>query len=226
VIIHSPKVLICPYFGEQPEWMDHYWKNAQRLESLGYDFLLDTDEEDFRDRVNRILGIECPKMTGTGNIWDFRPALGELYAEEIKGYEWWGHTDFDCVYGRVENWITEEFLEDLDIHSNHRDYICGFWTLYRNCAAVNELFYSAENWKHWMESGVPSGWAETEFTAVVDAFHQSGEINRKYTFWQTKDLNNYDKIHWDGDKLMEGNEEIAMLHFRRTKQYPEGAKIA
>jgi hypothetical protein len=216
------KLLVCPYFGPQPDWMPHFWKNAARLGPLGYDFLVETDESSFRERVDRVLGIECPPMSGTGNIWDFRPAFGVLYAEELEGYDWWGHTDFDVVYGRVENWVTEEFLAGLDIHSNHRDYICGFWTLYRNCKTVNELFYSAENWQHWMESGVPSGWAETEYTQVVDAFHEAGEIRRAYSFWQTRDLNNYDTLHFDEDRLMEGDTEVFTAHFRRKKEYPVG----
>lgn len=221
--VPSRKLFICPFFGEQPSWMKYYWRNAERLKELGYDFLVEHNEAAFKARVWNTLGIEAPKMTGTGNIWDFRPAFGVMYAKELEGYDWWGHTDFDCVYGRVENWVSEDFLAELDIHSNHFDYICGFWTLYRNCKLVNELFYSAEDWMHEMQNGVPSGWAETGFTQVVDAFHEAGEINRKYTFWQTRNLNNYDTIHWQGDKLMEGPDEIAMLHFRRTKIYPEGA---
>lgn len=214
------KLFVCPYFGDMPSWMDHYWRNARRLRAQGYDFLVDTDEEAFHERVKDRLGITCPTMVGTGKTWDFRPALGVLYEEEIRGYDFWGHTDFDCVYGRVEEWVTDAFLSDLDIHSNHHNYICGFWTLYRNQPFVNELFSLHPEWQEIMESATPYGWAETGFTEIVDTFAESGELAREYTFWQTKNLNNYDLLHWEDGKLMEGNTEVMVAHFRRTKEYP------
>ena len=111
----------------------------------------------------------------------------------------------------------------MNIHSNHRDYICGFWSLYSNEPFVNNLFRRSPDWQRYMETDGGSGWAETEFTRVVDEAHAAGEINRVYSHWQTKDLNNYDRIHWDGDRLMEGSDEVFAVHFRRTKQYPVGA---
>ena len=217
------KCFIVPYFGEYPEWMPHWERNTERMRGLGYDFLFDTDEAAFQDRVRDKLGIECPPMTGTGNIWEFRPALGVLYADEISEFSYWGHTDFDVLYGRVEEWVTDDFLDGVSIHSNHHNYICGFWSLYANEPFVNNLFRRSPDWQKYMEEGGGSGWAETEFTRVVDEAHAAGEINRVYTHWQTKDLNNYDSIHWDGDRLMEGNTEVFTAHFRRTKQYPSGA---
>jgi len=217
------KVLICPYFGNLPPWMDHYWRNAERLREHGYNFLLDYDEQEFRERVREKLGIEPPPMWGTGKIWDFRPALGYLYADEIAGYEWWGHTDFDCVYGRVERWLTDEFLAGLDIFSNHIDYICGPWTLYRNIRVVNELFQEDPYWAQNMRSPTSTGWAETTFSATVDAFHRGEAIRRRYELWQTRNWDSFDTVRLEADgRLIEGREEVFMAHFRRTKQYPQG----
>ena len=219
----STKVLVCPYFGVLPSWMNHYWENAERLQEHGYNFLLDDDEDAFRSRVRELLDIEPPPMYGTGKVWDFRPALGYLYAQELEGFEWWGHTDFDCVYGRVERWLTDEVLADLDIFSNHIDYICGPWTLYRNCKLVNELFLEDPFWAAEMQDPHATGWAERSFTATVDAHHQAGELRRRYELWQTRDWDSFDtlRLHPDG-RLTEGREEVMMAHFRRTKEYPRG----
>lgn len=219
----NEKILICPYFGELPSWMDHYWANAERLTQHGYNFLLDDDENAFRDRVRERLHIEPPPMWGTGKIWDFRPALGFLYEKEIEGAAWWGHTDFDCVYGRVERWLTPGFLADLDIFSNHVDYICGPWTIYRNNALVRRLFMESPFWEAKMEDPMPSGWAEKEFTGTVDAWHEGGVIRRRYEYLQTENLNSFStlKLHDDG-RLTEGGNEVFMAHFRRTKVYPLG----
>lgn len=219
-------VLICPYFGTQPNWMNHYWANAKRLEQHGYHFLLDTDEDGFRKRVKKHLRISCPPMTGTGNLWDFRPALAELYPEVVEEFEWWGHTDFDCVYGRVETYMTPEFLDGVDIYANHHDYICGAWTLYRNSEVVNNLFRDSPVWEEKMTGSSPTGWAEMEFTTAVDAAHADGRLVRKYEVLQTRDWNSFDRcwLREDG-ALMEGTEERMMAHFRRTKQYPGRCRL-
>jgi hypothetical protein len=217
------KCFIVPYFGDYPEWMDSWMQNTKRMRHFGYDFLFDTDEADFKRRVKRTLGIDCPPMTGTGRVWNFRPALGVLYEEEIRDFDFWGICDFDCVFGRVEQWVTDDFLADLDIHSNHHSYICGPWTLFRNTPLVNNLFRHTDEWKERMEGEDWShGWAEKGFSEIVDQAHDERLIRKAYTFWQTRNLDNYDTLHFEGDKLVEGNEEVFFAHFRRTKVYPVG----
>ncbi len=216
------KLLICPYFGVYPPWMEHWFANTERMSNHGYEFLFDEDEEAFADRVREVLGIEPPAMFGSGNIWDFRPALGLLYEKEAEGYDFWGHTDFDCVYGQVEKWMTDRLLSEVDIFSNHADYIMGAWSLYRNDTDVNRLFMRDPIWTSKMESDTPTGWAEAEFT---DAINASNMVVR-YASYQTRNWEDFDglKLHPDG-RLTEGDREVMMAHFRRTKQYPEGCKL-
>src|ERR1700733_7181049 len=128
------KLLIVPFFGSLPEWYDKY------TPPKGYDLLLDQDLEGFKQRVRSVLGFDPDIKSGTGKPWDFRPTLGLLYAHEAKGYDFWGHTDLDCVYGDVDKWVTDDFLSNLDVHSNHNTYVCGCWALYRNTEKVNNLF--------------------------------------------------------------------------------------
>ena len=216
------KLLICPWFGPLPEWMPKYMENIKALKEKGYDFLITHDLEDFNRRCEEKLGFKSPIIPGTGKLHDFRPALGLLYEEELKGYDFWGHTDFDCVYGRVDKFVTDELLKDLDIQSNHIDYICGPWTLYRNTPKINRLFQEYPHWKERMEDPHSSGWAEFQdgFTGVVDRNHNEGKIRRLYTYWQGKDHNIIDNVHYEGDRLMDGDLEIMMFHFRRVKQWP------
>lgn len=215
------KVMVCPYFGDYPPWMDHWRDNVVRLTEHGYTFVLDTDEDAFRTRVREILDIEPPPMAGTGNVWDFRCAFGVLYAHEIGSAEWWGHTDFDCVYGRVELWIDDDTLYPLDLLSNHDTYVCGPWTLYRNKPIVNGLFAVTDEWRHEMSRDGSNGWVEKGYTQIVEKYRAA--IRRRYVLWQTKDWNNFDtlKLHADG-RLTEGDTEVMMAHFRRTKEYPAG----
>jgi hypothetical protein len=199
-----------PFFGNLPEWWEKYETPK------GYDFILDTDLEKFKIRVKEKLGIEYPGAYGNPKIWDYRPALGVLYEEEIRGFDFWGHTDPDCVYGDVGKWFTDEQLSELDIWSNHHSYVNGCWSLYRNTPAVNRLFQTYPFWAEKMIFPEPNGWVEQEFSRTLE---RSG-LRYTYTFWQGDPYHppfNLKKI--DG-RLFQDGKEIMMLHFRRDKRWP------
>lgn len=202
------KIFLLPYFGKYPDWLDKWVAN---MELLDYDYKIFSNLKLFKQRVEDILGIKCNIKEGTGKVWDYRCALGLLYQDEIKDYDLWGHTDFDCVYGDVDKYMPNEF----DIWSNHYDYIMGAWSLYKNNDQINNLFKLSPNWKNILESNDIYGWVEREYTQIANK-------NAKvvYTFYQTKNLNDFSTLSFKDNKLYEGNEEIMMAHFRRTKQYP------
>jgi len=204
------KIMITPYFGKFPEWMDKYEK------PVGYDWLLDTDLDKFRIRVKEKLGIDYPGTEGSGKVWDYRGCLGLLYEEEIKGYDFWGHTDFDCVYGDVNKWVTDEFLSQLDVHSNHIDYVNGCWSLYRNTPRVNNLFKEFFEWREKLTDPEANGWIEKEFTETLE---KSG-LRYKYTFWQGNPYTTTPILEKIDGKLYQDFEEIMMFHFRRSKKWP------
>lgn len=209
------KLFITPWFGELPTWFDHYLKNIESLKAKGYDFLMPTDLADFKQRCADRLGVTCPIEPGTGKLHDFRMALGLLYQEEAVGYDFWGHTDFDCVYGKVDDFVTDEFLQDLDIHSDCPDYVCGPWTLYRNIDQVNTLFYQQADWKSRLEETASTGWVEREYSRLVE---RSG-LRYKYTLFHA--YTDPESLYYREDgRLYSGSREIMMYHFRRTKVWP------
>lgn len=216
-------LLICPYFGDVPSWYTTYTANVRRnLVRRGFDMLVAYDEEEFRERVQWTLGITPPPMWGTGKIWDYRPALGLLYQDVLSDYEFWGHTDFDCVYGRVDKWMTREFLDSVDIFSNCLPYMNGCWSLYRNEPSVNTLFQKWQDWRERMTDPTPNGWAEAEFSDLVRASGQQGDLRVIFAQWQVFSERDLEALSWQDDRLMRGRHEVMMAHFRRTKVYPPG----
>lgn len=209
MVTHLKKMMITCFFGTLPNWMDKYEPPA------GYDFLLITDLEDFNTRIKETLQVESPVVSGTGKPWDFRPALGLLYRDKLEGYDWWGHTDLDCIYGDVENWVSDDFLDGLDIHSNHATYMCGPWSLYRNIEVVNTLFLLSD-WEKYMLDPEPNGWVEEEFSRAVE---RSG-LRYKYTFWQGNPWAENPNLKKENGKLYQDGEEIMMFHFRKSKTWP------
>lgn len=202
------KIFILPFFGELPSWIDK-WK--ENMEHLNYDYIIDQDLDGFKKRVKKKLNLECSIKEGTGKVWDYRPALGYLYQDEIKGYDYWGHTDFDCVYGDVDKYEPEEY----DIWSNHHNYIMGAWTIYKNNEKINRLFQLHPDWREILSSKEITAWAEQGYTDIVNQ-----NCNIVYTFHQTKDPRNFNNLTYKEGKLYDGKDEVMMAHFRHTKVYP------
>lgn len=181
---------------------------------MGYDFLMERDLDSFKKRVRVRLGIKCPIVPGTGKVHDYRAVLGYLYDGELEGYGWWGHTDFDCVYGRIDNFITDDFLKDVDIYSNHWSYICGPWSLYRNTLEVNNIFREYPDWKEKLIHPETNGWVEQEFTREVNA----SSLRVKYQLLHTYGAQ--DMVRMKDGKLIVNGKESMLHHFRRTKMWP------
>ena len=210
------KLFLIPFFGSPPPWYPQYIDHVRHLQSHGYDLLIDTDLAKFQERVRSKLHIDCPIIPGTGKLWDYRATLGYLYEEETAGYDFWGHTDLDCVYGNVGKWVTDEFLGNLDIHSNHGTYICGPWTLYRNVARVNQLFMEQDDWQGYLERPEVNAWVEAAYSRLVE---RSG-LRFQYTYWQNLNPSDDSGIAFRDGKLYDHGQEIMMYHFRRTKRWP------
>jgi hypothetical protein len=213
-------LLICPWFGPLPPWWKHYVANIERLRFAdhGYHWLIDTDLDSFKQRCVNTLGIEFLGVEGGSKIHDWRPTLGRLYEKELANYDFWGHTDFDCVYGRVWEWLTPEVLDGLDVHSNHATYLCGPWSIYRNMPMTRDAFVTVPDWQEQLRRPDTTGWAETTFTAAINDL----PLRIHYTYWQTRSLTNLSRVHWQGERLMDGDDEIFTCHFRRSKVYPAG----
>lgn len=219
-VVTLKKKFIINWFGELPPWMDQWMANMEYLRPMGYDYEIFTSLKNFEQRVRDKLGIEPCVMEGTGKPWDFRCALGVLYEDRLKDVDYWGTTDFDCVYGDIEKWMKDEDIAKYDIWSNHHSYVCGPWTLYKNTDVVNNIFKECPEWKEIMEHPEPTGWVEKSYSDKVDELHAAGKINRLYTHYQGHDPNLWKDLSFKDGKLYDAGVEIMTFHFNRYKIWP------
>lgn len=208
------KVIITPYFGDFPEWMDKFEPPN------GYTWILDRDLEGFKKRVKDKLGIDYPGVYGSPKVWDYRCALGLLYEEEIKGFDYWGHMDFDMVFGDVDKFLPDSHLANCTIYSGHNEYVCGCFSLYKNVPEVNNLFKQFPDWKEKMIHPEPNGWVEQEFSREVEK-----TMNWVYSFDQGNPWDKNPKIKKENGKLYQSPDgehwnEIMFFHFRHSKKWP------
>lgn len=66
---------------------------------------------------------------------DYRPAYGEIFAEFLKEYDFWGHCDIDLFWGNIRKFVTDDILNTYS-----RIYTRGHCCLYRNTPEVNAWY--------------------------------------------------------------------------------------
>lgn len=209
--------MIVPWFGPLPKWWPQFNSQLPALEQQGYDFYFSHDLRSFKDRCKRVLDVECPITEGSAKIWDYRPALGMLYADEISGYDWYGHCDLDMVFGRLDHFVTDEMLDHCNILTDCQyDYLAGPFTLYRNRSLVTTIFQTHPDWKGTLESPEPTAWQETFFSRLAKEATTVTFINR-HAFSEPQFLEREE----DGS-LWHRNREISHYHFNREhpKRWP------
>ncbi|MBQ1556002.1 MAG: hypothetical protein IIZ79_00005, partial [Aeriscardovia sp.] len=62
-------------------------------------------------------------------------AYGEIFEEELRGYDFWGHCDLDLMFGNIRKFLTDDILEEYDKIGDQ-----GHSTLYKNKTDINSLY--------------------------------------------------------------------------------------
>jgi len=146
-------------FGPFPNYFPLFLESCRW--NTGIDWLLFTDQDlpgphpphinvvrltfdEFRARTEAALGVTIA-LPRPYKLVDFRPMFGRVFEEELRGYTFWGHCDFDLVFGNIGRFITADVLERFD-----KILIRGCFALFRNVPAINSL-YAAEGGQDWQE---------------------------------------------------------------------------
>ena len=208
------KILISPFFGKLPPWIEEYKRNCEALKRYGWDFFIFDDLDLFTQLIKDKLGINPNIQEGTCKASDFRPALGLILEDQLRGYDFWGHTDLDCVYGRLDKFISSPFLVTCDIYSNDIGHMCGPMSLYRNTDKINHLFQEYPNWQKLMEDPTHHAFDEKGMSQVI---RHHPELRVLYRHWEGKNPNIISRLHYENGSLFDGKDEIMYFHFNRLK---------
>jgi hypothetical protein len=89
-------------------------------------------------RFSERLGFEVP-ISGR-KLCDLKPTYGEVFADLLEGYDFWGFMDLDLVWGRISDFWDDDALDRHDILATREDHLTGHCTILRNTADINGLF--------------------------------------------------------------------------------------
>jgi hypothetical protein len=143
-------LLIVSYFGKLP-WYFNLWKKSAEL-NAGIDFLLITDSlvevecgnikimqiniDEYCYIFSRKTGYDF-KPRSYHKLCDFRPFYGLVLEDKIKGYNYWGYSDMDLIYGNL-NPLLDVAKLGYDVISPWI-YTVGHCTVVKNTFANNRI---------------------------------------------------------------------------------------
>jgi hypothetical protein len=143
-------LVIIVYFGKLPSLYKAWLKSISNNKSI--DFLLLYDDnvtinstnnlrvvkstlKDFKTVIQNEFGKEV-SLQHAYKICDFRPFFGKIFREEIKGYDFYGYSDIDIIYGDLRKFFNDEILNSYD-----KIFKWGHFTLIKN-SEFNLTLYS------------------------------------------------------------------------------------
>lgn len=142
-------IYIIPYFGKLPKSIDMWLLSCKMNPTV--DWLIFTDDKSEHDYPENVKVKYCTfdefkqriqdnydfkvNIYKPWKLCEFKPTYGEIFAEEIKGYDFWGHCDMDLIWGDIRHFITDEILDEYD-----RIGPLGHSTIYRNTHEVNTRY--------------------------------------------------------------------------------------
>jgi len=244
-------VLLYTYFGPLPWYFPYFVKSCFFNPTIKFKIITDNkislelppNVTIVKKSLNEVIQIANEKLGFTVNInsyyklCDFKPTYGFLFPDLIEGYDYWGFGDIDVIFGDVRNFMTYEILDEYDLICLRHDFLTGYFTLMRNCKAMNNLFKESKDYKRVLSESRHYCFDETNFewesfaeglhfsqiqsdiesmTHVVKKMHEMKLINAHFDFCVIEGTPG--RIKWDKGRLIYKNRYEAILyHLVRLK---------
>lgn len=204
---------IIPYFGNFPSYFQLTLNSMGKNEA--YDWLIFTDNQDiyqypenvkvYRWSFEKVREYVQGKFDFTITLprpykfCDLKPMYGYIFEEYIRKYEFWGHCDIDCIFGKLDHFLINEIWYNYD-----KIFELGHMTLYRNTEENNRRFMlPLKNRLRYQEVLTSArnvmfdeGWKDSicnifyEYNFPVWRKHFCADIAQKSSFFQLAQLDN------------------------------------
>jgi hypothetical protein len=179
-------IFVVPYFGDLPVWLGLFLESCSHCPS--FTWLLISDHMPGRSLPSNVYFEQMTladfnrlarAKTGLAfelvlpyKVCDARPLFGLIFADYLVGYDFWGYTDLDIIYGDLESYFGDfTALANVDVFSAFDDrWLVGHFTLIRNVARLNRLPLAVPLIENLYAAGHPSEFFdEKPYKDVLDA---------------------------------------------------------
>lgn len=210
--------VIIVYLGPFPEWYP-LWRHSALL-NPSVDFIIIQDQRDsgkdgnihfYRRRLDNIgytdeIAKINVKPSRPYKLCDYKPLYGAMFADLIRGYDYWGWGDMDVLYGDIFGNLRDSF--------GTYDYISIAWAGYsgplaflKNTEAITQLWRDIDGVIDKLNSDTYYNMDETSFVALLKDRCTTDIVFRECLF----DL----PARWDNGVLrsIKSGKDYVMHHF-------------
>ncbi|HVW97837.1 MAG TPA: DUF6625 family protein [Mucilaginibacter sp.] len=247
--------LITCFFGEAPWYLDFYLKSCAFNPSV--DFIIAGDIQlppdlpsniSYRPMLLEEFGrLASEKLSMNVNVQepyklcDLKPAYGVIFDDWLTGYDFWGHGDLDVIFGDIRGFITDDILGKYEVICVREEYVTGFFTLFKNCRPISELFKLSKdhvkvftNPEHYCFDECNFAWIQLmnglsifdinttieSMTHVIKRMAADGEINAYFNFIVIE--GQCGEMEWNNGQLFyAGKFEAILYHLIKFKNQPD-----
>ena len=213
--------LILPYFGNlnRSGYFELFLESCKGNPTV--DFLIYTDDrtqynypENVKVKYTTIVQLKekiqslydfSISLNHAYKLCDYKIAFGEIFLDDIKNYDFWGHMDCDLIFGDIRSFLTEEKLGKYE-----KLYTRGHLTLYRNTPENNARY------RNRIEGGYNTDYRQafsSEGTCAIDEWGRAGGINR---IFMKENIPIYNELDFDDIKI----DAVPFFPVQRCKNSP------
>jgi hypothetical protein len=239
---------VVTYFGRPPFWLPAFLLSCRHNPDVRW--LLYTDFEpttdvppnvtmtpmDIRElgtRASDALGTTIEPHRARRKVCDLKPAYGLIFADALRGFDFWAHSDLDIVWGNVRHFLTAPFLEQYDVVTSTFRKVAGHFGLFRNTPETNRTFELIPDIKTAMASRKYGHLDEDVLTQHLRAHvDQRPAPPWPRVYWEReltvtskyqKAMSDAQSLWWrDGRTFDADGTELMYLHFHKLKPFMTG----
>ncbi len=160
-------------------------------------------------------------------ICDFKPMFGQVFAEHLQGFDYWGYCDVDMIIGDLSQHLCAMNIGEYDLITATSQ-LTGYLTLYKNNAIMNALYQKSPDYSQVLNSPKNYRFDESGYDGVIamEQVLEREQIKIKYLSKLVHNdcgSNNVDRnwqYFWQDGRLTDTltQEEIGALHLVKSKR--------
>lgn len=236
--------LIVVWFGKLPEYFDFWEITCSKNQNI--DFYVYTDDkksiknryknvkmsyltrEDFKSKASAKIGF--PIIIDNGyKLCDYKVSYGDIFEEELKGYDYWGYCDIDLAFGDILHFIDKSLDSNPEMINE-----MGHFCLYKNNAKMRKLYQEkGASWDYRTVYSSPDHYAFDEFSGMCKIAKENKikiAIQNNYVDFDRKKVRQTNVIGenyteqcflWDDGKAIQVGKdttrEVMYIHFQGRK---------
>lgn len=136
------------YFGKKPQYFDLFLMSCAANKRFDFIFFTDFDFDkqypnirhvklswkEIRELFQSKFDFEI-SLTSPYKLCDYRPAYGHIFSSYFDGYDWWGHCDFDMIFGNLS-----PVFDIAESGQFVKIFRRGHLSLYKNTDSINSVY--------------------------------------------------------------------------------------